>query len=49
VLEASRSLLDFELKGIEARTQRELSLAELALLIVGIPLENSPLKTAASN
>jgi outer membrane protein, heavy metal efflux system len=49
VVEASRSLLDFELRGIEAQTQRELSLAELGLLVAGIPPENSPLKTNESN
>lgn len=49
VVEASRSLLDFELRGIEAQTQRELALAELALLVVGIPPENLPLKTTESN
>lgn len=49
VIEASRSLLDFELRGIDARTQRELSLAELALIVAGIPPENSPLKPTGSN
>lgn len=48
VVEASRARLDFELKGIEARTQRELSLAELALLVAGIPPENIPLPPANS-
>lgn len=49
VVEASRSLLDFQLQRIEAETQRELSLAELALLVAGIPPENSPLKNVESN
>jgi cobalt-zinc-cadmium efflux system outer membrane protein len=49
VIEASRSLLDFELQSIEAQTQRELSLAELALLVAGIPPENTPLKNPESN
>lgn len=49
VVEASRSLLDFELRGIEAQTQRELALAELALLVAGVPPENSPITTTESN
>lgn len=35
VIDASRTLLSFELKRVEARTQRELALAELALLVAG--------------
>jgi len=35
--------LDFELMGIEARTQRELALASLSLAIAGVPPPNAPL------
>ena len=37
VIDAQRSLLDFELSNIEARTQRELALASLSLSIAGLP------------
>lgn len=43
LLDAWRTQLDFELKLIEARTQRELALAELALLVAGEPPPSSPL------
>ena len=42
VIDAQRTLLDFELEGIEARTQRELSLASLSLAIAGLPPAGSP-------
>ena len=37
VIDAQRTLLEFELTGIEARTQRELALASLSLAIAGVP------------
>ena len=43
VIDAQRTLLDFELEGIEARTQRELSLASLSLTIAGLPPAGSPI------
>lgn len=43
VIDAQRSLLEFELEGIEARTQRELSLASLSLSIAGIPPGGAPI------
>ncbi len=43
VIDAQRTLLDFELMGIEARTQRELALASLSLAIAGVPPPNAPL------
>ncbi|HOW66364.1 MAG TPA: TolC family protein [Candidatus Paceibacterota bacterium] len=36
LLDAERSLLEFQLAQVDARTQRELALAELSLLIVGL-------------
>jgi outer membrane protein TolC len=43
VIDAQRSLLEFELSGIEARTQRELALASLSLAIAGIPPPGAPI------
>jgi outer membrane protein TolC len=37
VIDAQRTLLEFEIALIEARTQRELSLAALSLAIAGVP------------
>lgn len=37
VIDAERSLLEFRLAEVEARTRRELLLAELSLLIIGSP------------
>lgn len=42
VIDAQRTLLDFELEGIAARTQRELALASLSLAIAGLPPAGSP-------
>jgi len=42
VIDAQRSLLEFELAGIEARTQRELALASLSLSIAGVPPAGAP-------
>ena len=42
VIDAQRALLDFELSLIEARTQRELALSALSLLIAGQPPEGAP-------
>jgi len=46
LLDAERSLLGFRLLEIDARTQRELTLSELSLLIAGIPPANAPLLPA---
>jgi outer membrane protein TolC len=43
VIDAQRTLLEFELMGIEARTQRELALASLSLAIAGIPPPGAPI------
>jgi outer membrane protein TolC len=47
MIEGYRQLLDFELSLVEARAQRELSLASLSLLISGVPPQGSPTLSAA--
>ena len=42
VIDAYRQLLEFDLALIDARTQRELALASLSLMIAGAPPEGSP-------
>ena len=42
VIDAERTLLDFQLSEIEARLQRELVLAELSLIIIGVAPANAP-------
>jgi outer membrane protein TolC len=42
VIDAERTLLDFRLSEVEASLQRELALAELSLLILGVPPANAP-------
>jgi len=44
VLDAQRALLEFSLSAIEARTQRELALVELALAVAGLPPEQAPIR-----
>ncbi len=46
LIDAQRTLLAFELGEVEARTQRELTLAELSLLILGQPPAHAPLLRA---
>ncbi len=43
VIDAERQLLVFDLSLVEARTQRELTLASISLLIAGTPPEGAPL------
>ena len=45
VLDAWRTLLEFEMTIVEARTQRELALAELSLAIIGAPPAGAPVLT----
>jgi outer membrane protein, heavy metal efflux system len=47
--DAQRTLLEFQLAEIEARTQRELALAELSLLIGGIAPPGAPLPAPTTN
>lgn len=46
LIDAERTLLDFRLAEVEARIQRELALAELSLLILGVPPSGAPLLPA---
>jgi cobalt-zinc-cadmium efflux system outer membrane protein len=46
VIDAQRSLLEYELAGIAAATQRELALAALSLAIAGVPPADAPLPPA---
>ncbi|HEX2837379.1 MAG TPA: TolC family protein [Phycisphaerales bacterium] len=47
VIDAERQLLTFDLTLVEARTQRELSLASLSLLIAGTAPEGAPILPTA--
>lgn len=47
VIDAQRTLLEFELAEIEARTQRELALASLSLALAGILPTGAPVLTSA--
>lgn len=47
VIDAERTLLEFQLNLVDAQTQRELSLAELSLVIAGVPPQNAPILPAA--
>jgi outer membrane protein TolC len=42
LIDAERTLFGIQLSEVEARTQRELVLAELSLVIVGVPPVNAP-------
>jgi cobalt-zinc-cadmium efflux system outer membrane protein len=46
--DAERTLLGFELDRVEAATQREITLAEISLIIVGMPPSNSPAAPSAA-
>ncbi|MHC1763780.1 MAG: TolC family protein [Verrucomicrobiia bacterium] len=48
LLDAERTLLNFQLQEVEARTRREIILAELSLTIAGIAPEGAPTLTPAS-
>jgi outer membrane protein TolC len=41
--DAERTLLDLQLEAVQARTDRELALAELSLMVAGVPPANAPL------
>ena len=43
VIDAERTLLEFQLNLVDAQTQRELSLAELSLVIAGLPPTDAPI------
>lgn len=42
LLDSERTLLNFELAEVEARTRREIVLADLSLMIAGVPPEGAP-------
>ena len=48
LIDTERTLLEFRLAEIEARTQRELVLSDLSLLIAGVPPANAPLLPAGA-
>jgi outer membrane protein TolC len=47
VIDAERTLLEFQLERVDAQTQRELSLAELSLVIAGLPPAGAPILGSA--
>ncbi|MEO7797732.1 MAG: TolC family protein [Opitutaceae bacterium] len=49
LLDAERTLLEFQFSEIDARVQRELALAELSLLVLGTPPANAPLLSSAGD
>lgn len=49
LIDAQRTLLGFQLSEVEARTQRELALAELSLLILGQPPSGAPVLNPAKS
>ncbi len=49
LLDAERSLLEFQLAEVDARTRRELALAELSLLIVGLQPSGAPVLSPSAN
>jgi len=48
LIDAERQRLAFQLSEVDARTRREIVLAELALLIVGLPPEGAPVLSQAA-
>ena len=42
VIEAERMLLEFQLAAVDAGTRRELALAELSLMVLGVPPPGAP-------
>jgi outer membrane protein TolC len=45
--DAERMLLDLQLEAVQARTDREIALAELSLMVAGVPPANAPLLSNA--
>ena len=41
--DAERTLLDLQLEAAETRTDREIALAELSIMVAGLPPANAPL------
>jgi outer membrane protein TolC len=49
LIDAERALLNFQLAEVEARTQREMTLAEISLLILGQPPADAPVLPPQTN
>jgi outer membrane protein TolC len=49
LIDAERTLLSFQLSGVEARTRREIILAELSLMIAGVPPTGAPVLASSSD
>ena len=49
LIDAEQTLLRFAVAEVEARTQRELALAELSLVILGVPPTNAPILSQPSS
>jgi outer membrane protein TolC len=49
LMDAGRTLLNFQLEEVEARARREIILADLSLSIVGIAPEGAPIPAPAEN
>jgi outer membrane protein TolC len=49
LMDTERTLLQFRLAEVEARTEREVTLAEMSLLIAGVPPANAPLILPSGN
>jgi outer membrane protein TolC len=49
LLDAERTLLNFQLEEVEARTRREIVLSDLSLSIAGIAPEGAPVLNPDSN
>ena len=45
--DADRTVLDLQLEAVQARTDRELALAELSLMVAGVPPQGAPLLSNA--
>jgi outer membrane protein TolC len=43
LMDSERTLLEFRLSEVQARTERELVVAELSLLVAGVPPASAPL------
>jgi outer membrane protein TolC len=48
LIDAERTLLNFGLAEIEARTRREIVLAEMSLMIAGVPPEGAPVLSVSN-
>jgi cobalt-zinc-cadmium efflux system outer membrane protein len=48
LIDTERTLLEFQMNAVEARTGRETALAELSLLIAGVPPAGAPVRSATT-